>query len=195
MYRSWKYEKRLTDRNTQRENHIWQTRSTSSRESHKLTHQIIRPFYSKTLLLLKKGMPNIWANLFQCSIEGHVSKEYRKFWQKYINCSQQHNSMNKTRPYYEFKHEIGATVTNETLTSQKAEVKVKDNFGEKQKQYSFILKRKLRRENNQTKIKQDYHKIPQLTYQRAAALPETTLPPLNEMVAKSPCTKAKQTHR
>ena len=118
----------------------------------------------------------------QCSEEGHISKECRKTPPKCINCGQEHNSMNKTCPYFQFKREVIATVTKEKLTFQEAEEKVKDTFRENEKQYSFAVKRNTPRENNQTEQQTG-----------ATALPEKTLPPLREMVVDEPDTMVKQT--
>ena len=58
--------------------------------------------------------------------------------------------MDKTCPYNQFKRKVLATVTKGKLILQEAEDKLKDTFREKQKQYSFIVKRNLPREYNQT---------------------------------------------
>ena len=98
----------------------------------------------------KKSCQRSEPTCCQCSEEGSVSKQRRKIPAIYINCGKELNSLNKTRPYYQF------TVAKEKLTIREAEDMVIHLQKKKTKQLQSKTQLPKRKQPNRTTNKSSY---------------------------------------
>ena len=91
----------------------------------------------------------------RCSEEGHHAQSCNNEM-KCVNCTGSHRSTDKKCPHYMFKAEILATQTRLRCTFQDAEDKVKEQYREDGKSYSFALRYR-RRQQPQEEENRDQH--------------------------------------
>ena len=84
----------------------------------------------------------------RCGVEGHTSHDCQNE-PHCINCNGEHNAYDKQCPFYLFKCEVIATHTRQRIPYGEAETIVREQYRQENKTYSFRVRSRLNRTQNQ----------------------------------------------